>query len=153
MRLADLERALEQQLTEDKKQLKQVHAAQNKLRPMVQRFNHLEGEARTRNTRMRRVISVLGSDSFETLNRSMRSGKDISKTIPTVTTDDLPLWEWMVAIVEQWPGIQVIELQLALEHFDRKTSRQSIESALNTHSDKFVTTVRGREKFVSLKGA
>jgi hypothetical protein len=63
------------------------------------------------------------------------------------------LWEVMVAIVEQKPGIQVIELQLALEHFGRKTSRQAIESALATHKNEFETKVRGREKFVSLKGA
>lgn len=153
VRLADIERALRQQFSEDAKQLKLNHEKQNKLRPMVMQFRDLEKDEKARSTRMRRIIATLGPDEFETLDKSMRAGKDVSKTIGTVTTDDLPLWEVMAAIVEQKPGIQVIELQLALEHFGRKTSRQAIESALATHRNEFETKIRGREKFVSLKGA
>ncbi len=153
VRLDDIERALLQQFTEDTKQLKLNHEEQNRLRPHVMRHRDLLRDEEARNTRLRRIMAALGTDRFETLDKSMRAGKDVSKTIGTVTADDLPLWEVMVAIVEQKPGIQVIELQLALEHFGRKTSRQAIESALATHKNEFETKVRGREKFVSLKGA
>lgn len=153
VRLADIERALLQQFNEDVRQLKVNHEEQNELRPVVMRYRDLEKDEKARSTRMRRIIAVIGTDEFETLDKSMRSGKDVAKTIGTVTADDLPLWEVIAAIVEQKPGIQVVELQLALEHFGRKTSRQAIESALATHKNEFETKTRGREKFVSLKGA
>jgi len=153
MRLADIEQALIQQIKEDERQLKLNNAAQSKLRPLVMQFRDLERDEKTRTTRMRRIMAALGPDRFETLNKSMRAGKDVSNTIGTVTADDLPLWEVMWAIVEQKPGIQVIELQFALEHFGRKVSRQAIESALATHRNEFELETRGREKFVSLKGA
>jgi hypothetical protein len=38
-----------------------------------------------------------------------------------------------------------------LTYFDRKSSRQAIESALASHKETFETKTRNREKFVSLK--
>jgi hypothetical protein len=153
MRIADIEKALTQQFKLDKKHLEQNFAEQNKLLPFVMRFRDLQKDAGSRERRMRRIIATLGEDEFETLSKSLREGEDVSNTIGTVTSGDLPLWEVMAAIVEQKPGIQVIELQLALEHFGRKTSRQAIESALMTHKNEFETKIVGREKFVRLKGA
>lgn len=151
MRLDDIQFALRQQLAEDERQLNLIHKKQNELRPAYMQYNDLVREEKTRDTRRRRVIAALGADNFETLDKSMRAGKNIAKTLGTVTADDLPLWEVMYAIVEQKPRIQVVELQLTLEYLGRKTSRQSIESALATHKNDFETKIRGREKFVSLK--
>ena len=137
MRVGDIERALEQQIQEDELRLKANLAEQNKLRPHVIRYRDLERDEKMRKTRMRRIIATLGTDRFKTLSRDARQGKDISNEIGTVTCSDLPLWELMAVIVEQRPGIQVLELQLALEHFERKASRQAIESALDTHRDEF----------------
>lgn len=151
--LADIEAALEQQLTDDEVQLKAISKDKVKLLPAVNRYRDLKRDEEFRNMRMRRIKAALGTDRFATVNKSMRAGKDVSKEVATVTADDLPLWEVIWAIVEQHPGIQVVELQLVLEHFGRKASRQAIESALNTHTDQFETETRGRERFVSLKGA
>jgi hypothetical protein len=151
VRLDDIKIALRQQLEEDERQLTLIHEKQNKVRPAWLQYNDLVTQEKLRDTRRRRVIAALGTDNFETIGKSMRSGKDVSKTLGTVTSDDLPLWEAMHAIVEQRPGIQVVELQLVLEHLGRKTSRQAIESALATHGNEFDTKVRGREKFVALK--
>jgi hypothetical protein len=151
VRLDDIQFALRQQLAEDERQLNLIHKKQNELRPAYMQYNDLVREEKTRDTRRRRVIAALGADNFETLDKSMRAGKNIAKTLGTVTADDLPLWEVMYAIVEQKPRIQVVELQLTLEYLGRKTSRQSIESALATHKNDFETKIRGREKFVSLK--
>jgi len=54
-------------------------------------------------------------------------------------------------IVEQVTEIQVVELQHALEHFGRKSTRQAIESSLAAHRETFETKARNRDKFVSLK--
>ncbi len=153
MRIADIEKALTQQIKLDKKHLAQNFAEQNDLLPSVMRFRDLQKDAAARERRIRRIIATLGEDKFETLSKSLREGEDVSNVIGTVTSGDLPLWEVMAAIVEQKPGIQVIELQFALEHFGRKTSRQAIESALTTHKSEFETKVIGREKFIRLKGA
>lgn len=153
MRIADIERALVQQAKLDRKQLAENFDEQNKLLHHIMRYRDLQKDAATRQSRLRRIIATLGDEHFENLQESRKDGQDISETIGTVTSDTLPLWEIMAAIVEQKPGIQVVELQLALEHFGRKTSRQAIESALATHKSEFETKVRGREKFVSLKGA
>jgi hypothetical protein len=153
LRLGDIEKALEQQFREDEHQLKLNHAEQAKLRPKIIRYRDLEGQAKTRETRMRRIMALLGEDRFQTVREHAKAGRDVSKTVALAVDFDVPLWEAIAAIVEQTPGIQVVELQHALEHLGRKASRQAIESALATHKDDFETKIRGRDKFVSLKGA
>jgi hypothetical protein len=153
MRVADIKKALTQQFALDRKYLKLNLAEQNKLLPDVMRFRDLQKDEATRERRLRRIIAALGEEEFETLSDSSRAGEDVSDSFGVVTSGDLPLWEVMAVIVEQKPGIQVIELQLVLEQLGRKTSRQAIESALTTHKNEFETKVSGREKFVSLKGA
>ncbi len=153
LRIGDIEKALEQQFREDERQLSLNYAEQSKLRPKIIRYRNLENEAKTREIRMRRVMAVLGEDRFKTIKEFAREGKNISKMVTLAIDFDVPLWEAITAIVEQAPGIQVVELQHTLEHLGRKASRQAIESALATHKDDFETTIRGREKFVSLKGA
>jgi len=65
--------------------------------------------------------------------------------------DDLPLWEAIAAILEQVSPIQICELQHLLDQFEKKVSRQAIESAIATHKELFETHTRSREKFVHLK--
>ncbi len=153
LRLGDIEKALEQQFREDQRQLKLNYTEQNRLRPKVIRYRYLENDAKARETRMRRIMAVLGEDRFRGMRESVKAGVDVSKMVSLAVSFDVPLWEAIAAIVEQAPGIQVVELQHALEHLGRKASRQAIESALATHKDEFETKIRGRDKFVSLKGA
>ena len=153
MRVADILRALEQQIEEDFSRLKAALDEQNELRPKVIRYRDLDRDVDTRKLRVRRIQATLGTRRFEALSRSLKDGKDVSNEIGVPTADDLPLWELMTVIVEQKPGIEVSELQLALEHFGRKASRQALESAFDSHRDVFEVETRGREKTVSLKGA
>jgi hypothetical protein len=153
LRLGDIEKALEQQFREDERQLKLNYAEQNKLRPKIIRYRHLEKEAKARETRMRRAMALLGEDRFKSFREYAKAGKDVFGMVAVIVDFDVPLWEAIAAVVEQAPGIQVVELQHALEHLGRKASRQAIESALATHTNEFETKIRGREKFVSLKGA
>jgi hypothetical protein len=151
VRFADIEKALEQQTAADLKRLKANYAEQNKLRPSVLRFRDLESEAKVREERIQRIVALTGDETFEDLRKKLLSGSDVSRGIPLTVDDELPLWMAMRAIVEQVTEIQVIELQHALEYFDRKTSRQAIESALASHKETFEAKTRNRDKFVSLK--
>jgi hypothetical protein len=64
-----------------------------------------------------------------------------------------PLWKLIREIVRQVPEIQVIDLENSLKQLRINPSRAAIESALETHRKEFRIVKRGREKFVSLKGA
>jgi len=64
-----------------------------------------------------------------------------------------PLWKIVREVVRQVTEIRVFELEAHLKGFGVKASRSAIESALATHPKEFKITKRGREKFVSLKGA
>ena len=151
VRYSDIQKRLEQQYDADVRTLKKNYARQNELLPAVVEFNDLEREARTREDRARRVIELLGSDKFADTRREMLSGKDVSREIAVTTDDDSPLWESMRTILEQASELQVIDLQDTLLHFEKKVTRQAIESALGAHKETFETKVRNREKFVSLK--
>lgn len=150
IRFADIEKRLIQQYSADYDYLKRNYAEQNKLRPVVRKYQDLEREAKVRQERVARIIAVLGEDQFTDMRKEQLSGTDISKDL-FFDSEDLPLWELMKAIVEQVTEIQVVELQAALEHFHRKVSRQAVESALASHRETFETKTRNREKFVSLK--
>ena len=64
-----------------------------------------------------------------------------------------PLWKIIREIIRQVTEIRVYELEAHLRGFGVKTTRSAIESALLTHRKEFRIEKRGREKFVSLKGA
>lgn len=147
IRFSDLRERLEQQYDSDYEYLQDNYAEQNKLRAHVLRFHDLEREAKIRRERAARVISVLGEKGFKEMKAT---GKNIAESL-FFETDNVPLWRSIQAILEQIQEVQVVELQMALEHFGRKASRQAIESALASHKDIFETRTRGREKFVSLK--
>jgi len=151
MRFVDIEKRLDQQYTEDAKQLRKNYSEQNKLRPYVVRFHDLEREARVREDRMARIITLLGEKKFGDTRRELLKGVDVSKEITVYVDDKLPLWLAMKAIVEQASELQVVDLQDALAYFEITASRQAIESALAAHKETFETRVRNREKFVSLK--
>jgi hypothetical protein len=151
MRFVDIEKRLDQQYTEDAKQLRKNYSEQNKLRPSVVRFHDLEREAKTREERMARIIKLLGENKFGDTRRELLKGEDVSKEITVYVDDKLPLWLAMKAVIEQATEMQVVDLQDALEYFKVKASRQAIESALASHKETFETKVRNRDKFVSLK--
>jgi hypothetical protein len=151
LRHADIEKRLNQQYDADAKSLKANYARQNKLLAAVLEYRDLEQEAKAKEDRMRRVIELLGPDKFRDTREDQLAGKDVSKVISVNIDNKSPLWEAMRTILEQISEIQVVDLEDALLHFGKKASRQAIESALAAHKETFQTTVRNRDKFVSLK--
>ncbi len=153
IRLDDFTKALRAQLKTDTIALEKNYAEQNKLREYYIRFRNLEREAQRTDERMARTASLLGVEQFAKVKDRMLGGKDMSKELTLDVPDQLPLWQAIVTIAEQVSPVQVIDIEHILEHCGRKTSRQAIDSALNAHKDVFEIKLRGREKFVSLKGA
>jgi uncharacterized membrane protein YgaE (UPF0421/DUF939 family) len=151
LRFADITKRLTKQFDADDKSLRANYAKQNKLLAAVLEYRDLENEAKVREDRMRRVIELLGDENFEDTRKDLLAGKDVSKVISVNTDDSSPLWEAMRTILEQVSELQVVDLQDALLHFGRKSSRQAIESALASHKETFETRTRNRDKFVSLK--
>jgi len=151
IRFADIAKGLREQVNNDIKHLRANYAEQNKLRKHVLRFRDLEGDSKAREGRIQRAAALIGADDFVDVSKQLKTGEDVSTCITLHLDSELPLWALMQAIVEQTSEIQVIELQHALEHFGKKSTRQAIESALAAHKETFETKSRGREKFVSLK--
>ena len=79
IRFSDIEKRLDQQYSEDAKQLKKNYTEQNKLRPAVIRFRDLEREAATRERRMKRIVMLIGDDKYRDTIESLRQGEDVSK--------------------------------------------------------------------------
>ena len=67
--------------------------------------------------------------------------------------EDVPLWKLMREILRQVPEMQVVDLEHMLHVIGVKTNRPSVDSALETHKETFTVRKRGRDKFISLKGA
>jgi len=151
IRFADIAKRLSQQYDEDDKQLRKNYSEQNLLLPSVVRFQDLEREAKDREERMARIITLLGEEKFADTLTDLRKGEDVSRKISVNLYKKLPLWMAMQAILEQMGEILVIDLQDALEYFKMKASRQAIESALASHKETFETRMKSGDKFVSLK--
>jgi hypothetical protein len=149
IRFADIKERLSQQYDDDYEYLKKNYEEQNQLLAQVRKFHDLEREAKVRRERSARIIGVLGEKKFSDRDEDLKR-RSSAKGI-YFDSEDIPLWGLMVAIVEQVPEIQVVDLQAALQYFGRKVSRQAIESALASHKETFDTKTRNREKFVSLK--
>ena len=150
IRFDDISKALEKQVDADVKQIKAIYAEQNRLRTAVMRFRDLENEVKTKEARMRRAMALL--HRFPDAKEYLKKGKVPGAILVAVESlDDLPLWEAIAAILEQVSPIQICELQHLLDQFEKKVSRQAIESAIATHKELFETHTRSREKFVHLK--
>jgi hypothetical protein len=153
VRFEDIKKRLLQSYRDDGKELANILDQQNALRSEYRRYLDLDARRVALERRMERTLVAYGPDDFEDIRKSEKSGKDTSRTVAIVIDRDLPLWQVIVAILEQYGELQVIQLELALDRLGHKTSRSAIESSLKTHPDEFKIRTSGRAKFVSLKGA
>lgn len=145
VRAEDVAKALVQQGRDDLKRLRQIRSEQSKIRAQYNRFRDLEVEAKEKEARMRRTMSLL-----DNVYEDAEEQQDDFKAF-VVTLSELTLWEAMMAVLEQVSEVQIYELQHVLDQLGKKVSRQAIESAIATHRNTFETKARGRDKFVSLK--
>lgn len=148
IRVADIKRALERRYRSDMSDLRGIRKEQDKLREQWMRFTDLDEQAKRKEERLRRTVGLLGDSKLTDLDNA--ADGDLMDSF-VVSVSALTLWEAILAIVEQISEIQIYELQHVLEQLGKKVSRQAVESAIDTHKSLFVTKIRGREKFVSLK--
>lgn len=153
VRFDDIRKRLDQSYKADSRELSEVLDKQNALRPNYRKYLDLEARRLDLERRIQRTIVARGTDVFEDIKSGRNGGDSSKKTVGVVVDHDLPLWQVMVAVLEQYGELQAIELQRALEYLDHGTSRSAIESALKTHRDVFQVRESGRYRFVSLRGA
>lgn len=151
---SELSEALKGRLKDDGESLNSIYKEMNKLRSAYNRFRDLTEQERTIRERALRLYALLGSE----LSQS-ELGDIFADDVATIGSlqeirDRTSLWEVIAVVLEQAGEIRVFELDMLLTQFNIKTTRQAIESAIDTHRAVFSVRKKGREKYVSLrKGA
>jgi hypothetical protein len=151
-RYKDVTDALTTQFSDDLAQLRAMQDEQAKIRANYLRFLDIEKQKRGLTERVETTACLLLAKGSDAGTADMRS---YLESVGLVITEDwrnhVPTWKVIAEIVRQFPKTQVVEIVRILERLGFKVSRQAVESALSTKSDKFRITRRGREKFVSLR--
>jgi hypothetical protein len=149
VRVRDVKERLVQSHREDSKELTQVLAEQKRIYREYRKYQTLDDRRIALERRMERTIVARGIGEFPDID----AGKTSASLVGTIVDSGLPLWQIIVAIVEQYGELQIVELEWALDELGHDTSRSAIESALATHKEVFQIRRDKRSKFVSLKGA
>lgn len=160
-RFNDIVLGLTHQSERDIEAVQETQDELNKLRPMYQRYRELNEQLKSREERAQIVGSLLIS-----LNTRVRTDDEKSMYLlkmfesfqdagigGNLEPNAWPLWKLLREVVRQIPEIQVVDAEGTLRALGIKTSRQAVESAIATHRDVFSVRMRGREKYISLKGA
>jgi hypothetical protein len=115
----------------------------------------LRRELEQRRSDIEKIRATLGPEHDKTVRELIDHCELDSEAWKPVTVlrSNLSLWEAMQHMLLAAGEARVVELQESLEALGIKASRQAIESALETHPSVFRTAKRGRDKYVSLKGA
>jgi hypothetical protein len=143
-------RALHMQALADAKRLKRIYREQERIRVIYAQFADLEREAREKQERFTRIMSLIfekepGNGLLELINKANILGISTDRTRPAV-------WEAILELVRQFPDSQVIDLLEKLStDLGMVVSRQSFDSAIAAHSELFKTRRQGKAKFVSLR--
>lgn len=162
-RFRDIVNGLYQQAQNDAKEIHAMNDQMNELRPSYLKYRELAEQVKEKEDRAR-IAATLIANTWED-ERDLQSrdehlarlctdaGIPVQDNALSLEVYKVPMWKLIREIVRQTPEIQIVELESAVREFGAKTSRQAIESALETHRKEFRIIKRGREKFVSLKGA
>lgn len=155
MRYGDIAKRLLQRQKDAVKRLSEIHGKQDELRSAYRQYLDLDEDARRYEKRMARIIAALREQSeFENLSNTVKNGNSPSKTMGiAMNAEATPLWEIIVAILEETGELRVIELELLLKILNLETSRSAIESSFRAHPNEFRIRGDRHGKFVSLKGA
>ena len=155
VRYGDIEKRLRQSHKDAFERISNIRREQNELYSAYRRYADLEKQAAFYENRAKRIIAALREKiDIDGNDKSVREKKNLGNAVLlAVNAYDVPLWEIVLAILEETGELQVIELELALKNLGIETSRSAIESALKTHPNEFRIRMSGRSKFISLKGA
>jgi hypothetical protein len=165
-RFRDILSGLYRQTKGDAEEIHAMNDKMNEFHSAYLKYKELAEQVKRKEERMRIAASLIANttsdflDNSTDLKRDQELARICSAAGMPVEGDQLrlelykfPMWILIREIVRQTPEMQIVELENALFEFGAKTSRQAIESALETHRKEFRIVKRGRDKFVSLKGA
>ncbi len=162
-RFKDIVLGITQQTSRKCEEMSKELGELNQLRDAYQRYRELSAQMEAKERSLKIGFALLfNTPTKDNPNNWYASPEELEEKYQdagvVVGTDDLnlskfPLWQVIREIVKQVPEVRVYELEAHLREFGMNASRPAIESALATHPKEFKITKRGREKFVSLKGA
>jgi hypothetical protein len=164
-RFKDIVRGIGQQTARKCEELVKDMEELNKLRPSWQRYRELSAQAESKERSVKIGYALMLNAPTQakadvcaytkSIDQAFGAFSDADLTLSETDIDllKMSLWRVIREVVRQVVEIRVFELEEYLNTFGLKASRPAIESALATHPKEFKITKRGREKFVSLKGA
>jgi hypothetical protein len=148
IKAAQVAQAMSQRAKADFVRLKAIDAEQAKLRSAYLQYSDLEDEKKAKAERLRRTASVVPNEHIE-IAVGAQDADEFNSYI--VKVSELPLWEAMLAVLQETGEIQLFELQHVLEQFGKKVTRRAIENAITAHGSEFRAVSKGRERFVLLR--
>ncbi len=155
--LTDAQRAIKHRLAAACERVQEIRKEQDKLVSAHERYLVLQKELRQQERRIDRLAGLIGPDLF--LETELGDKSDvIGETVESHTSirqlrDELALWEALQEYLLYAEEARIQDIQLFLDSFGIRASREAIESALKRHPETFKSRKRGGTKLVSLKGA
>lgn len=144
-------------LTVDAARMKEIAVEMAKHADAYYRYQALQRDSAEHEKSAHSLMALLGPKAFVAVmtgDKTENIGYEVDVTpSPTMLRDSTPLWEHVRSYLRFVPESQVGEIVEFLEWVGIETSRQAVESAVKTHRKVFQVKPRGRERFVSLKGA
>lgn len=153
-RLPDIADGLGKQLKADAEEIRKLNDELNKHRAAYQRYREVSSYLDSKADRIKVTLGLLFHlDGWNDEDGAVEFCEELGIAIdePTAVRVKNPLWKSIREVLRQVTEMQIVELESILHGLGVNTSRQAIESAVDTHKDAFRVTRRGREKFVSLK--
>lgn len=127
-------------------------------RESYQRYREISAQMETKERSVKVGFALLyqtpEGDAYVTKHlERLQETTGIALEADDLDPNEVSLWRVIREVLRQNPEIRLFELENHLKNFGVKTTRPAIDSALATHPKEFKTVKRGREKYVSLKGA
>ncbi len=154
-RLKDIIAGLERQARSDAAALNTMQDRLHELHPHYREYIELVSRLRQTEERAAATLGMLFGVKSPNIEKIVDSYNELESAGSTVITSvsDLPLWKTIREMLRHVPEMQVIDIERMMKELGVQTGRTAIDSAIATHKDIFAVRKRGREKFISLKGA
>ncbi|MGA8152207.1 MAG: hypothetical protein WB952_14740 [Terriglobales bacterium] len=144
-------------LAVDAARMKEIAAEMAKHADAYYRYQALQRQSAEHEKSAHGLMALLGPKAFVavmTNDQTDSIGEEVDVTpSPTMLRASATLWEHVQNYLRFVPESQVNEIVEFLGWVGIETSRQAVESAIKTHGKVFQVKKRGRERFVSLRGA
>lgn len=154
-RLKDIIAGLERQARSDTNALNTMQDRLHELHPHYREYIELMGKLRQTEERAGATLGMLFGAKSPNIAEIVDSYNELEAAGSTIIfpVSELPVWKAIREMLRHVPEMQVIDIERMMKELGVQTGRTAIDSAIATHKDIFAVRKRGREKFISLKGA